>query len=151
MGISLHWRRLRYRIRHQYWSFNALVVVLAIVVAVAWTWGSITMMQRNYQLQRRLDAKQRERQLVQLQVDTLAYEQKYYRSAEYQELAARSRLGLANPGEKLLVLPPNSQKAKEFDAQTQPAAASDAPGPSNLRQWLDFLSGKNVRDLQNIE
>jgi cell division protein FtsB len=138
-------RRLYYHLKHHYFTVNNAVIAIAVVVALSWAWGSIAMMQRNYALQRRLDAKERELVLTQLEVETLKYEQAYYQTREYQELAARRHLGLGKKGEKVLYLPENSQAAKDYgkeEAVSQPVVEL-----TNFEQWLNFLSGRNARDL----
>lgn len=102
-------------------------------------------MQRNYDLQKEVDTKARELQLTELQVQSLAFEQRYYQTDEYKELAVRERLGLSDPGEKVLVLPPNTitdSDSRQMDARTRLSS------PSNLQQWVDFLFGGNSRSLQ---
>lgn len=136
-------RRFIYYVRHQYLTMNNLVVGVAFLIAASWAWGSIEVVQKNYTLQKVVDDKQREATLIELQTENLAYEQKYYKSAEYQELAARERMGLALPGEKVLVLPPNSAAAQaDADAPSTPVAHAAAQ-PSNLQQWVNFLFGGN--------
>lgn len=136
-------RRLAYHVKHRYFNLNSIVIAIAAVIALGWAWGSVSVMQRNYVLQRNLDNKQRSLTLMQLEVDTLNYQRQYYASAEYQELSAREHLGLANSGEKVLLLPPNSKEAKEFGQTT--VQAPQLAKPSNFEQWLDFLSGNNAK------
>jgi heme exporter protein D len=140
-----HIRRTIYHIRNTYLTMNNLVVVVAFLIAASWAWGSIGVVQKNYMLQGVVDDKKRQAKLAQLETDNLAYEQKYYQSAEYQELAVRERMGLALPGEKVLVLPPNSAEAKAVDANADAASSSDTfaheSKPSNLQQWANFLFG----------
>ena len=139
----LHMRRLIYHIKHRYFTLNGIVIMIAAVIALGWAWGSVSVMQRNYTLQRNLDAKQRSLTLLELEVDTLEYEKHYYASAEYQELSAREHLGLASRGEKVLLLPPNSETAKSFGEDTT-VNAPRVTKPSNFEQWIDFLTGNNV-------
>lgn len=139
----LHLRRLAYHIKHRYFNLSSVVVAIAAVIGLGWAWGSVSVMQRNYTLQRSLDAKQRSLTLMELEVETLEYEKRYYASAEYQELSAREHLGLANKGEKVLILPENTPAAKQFGAEAAPAATAQAQ-PSNVEQWLDFLLGNNL-------
>lgn len=138
-------RRAIYHVRHRYLTMNNLVVVVAFLIAASWAWGSIGVVQKNYMLQKVVDDKRREAKLVELQTDNLAFEQKYYQSAEYQELAARERMGLALPGEKVLVLPPNTAAAKAADTQATngQVTTDDASKPSNFQQWANFLFGGN--------
>ena len=136
-----------YHLKHRYATMNNIVLAVALLVAAGWAWGSISTMQRNYALQKDLDAKQRELRLTTLEVETLEYQQSYYQSDEYRELAARERLGLAAPGEKVLLLPPNSPGVKESEAR-QSARPVDGSAPSNFEQWLNFLFGGSAEQLQ---
>ena len=135
-------KKLYYHVRHQYVTMNNIVILVALLMAAGWAWGSISMMQRNYALQRSVDAQKREAELLELQVATMQYEQNYYKSDEYKDLAAREHLGLASPGEKVLFLPPNSDAAKNADKTVAKQAVADPP--SNLDQWLSFLLGSNA-------
>lgn len=141
-------RRFIYHLRHNYLTMNNLVVVVAFLIAASWAWGSIGVLQKNYALQRVVDDKQRQAKLVELQTENLAYEQRYYRSAEYQELAMRERTGLALPGERMLVLPPNSEAAKASDQTPEDnIAVPQSSEPNNVQQWANFLFGGAHRSL----
>lgn len=144
-------RRLIYRVRHEYVTMNNVVLAVAAVIAVSWAWASVQAVQRNYQLQKEVDDKKRQAKLIQLQTDNLQFEQHYYQSSEYLTLEAKRRLGLVEPGEKVLVLPPNSAavKAESANEDTSPIATSATQSPPPLRQWLDFLLGARSGDLQN--
>lgn len=137
----------------QYGSLNNVVIAIALVVAAGWAWGSITMMQRNFALQRDYDERKRQLALTDLEVATLEYQRNYYKSDEYKDLAAREHLGLASPGEKVLLLPPNSEDAKRSDrlavATDTPVRPADGSAPSNLDQWLNFLMGNSAQHLQD--
>ncbi len=133
---------------------NNIVLAVAAVIAVSWVWSSVQAVHRNYQLQSEVDDKRRELQLTQLETDMLAYEQRYYKSREYLALESKRRLGLAEPGEKVIVLPPNSAQAKSFDVDANSASASlpaDAPAPPPFQQWMNFLFGGSRQGLQNKE
>jgi hypothetical protein len=144
---NINTRKLIYHLRYRYLTLNNIALAVALVMGANWAWGSIEMMQRNYTLQKTLELKQRQQRLTELQVATLGYEQKYYESGEYKELAARAYLGLAAPGEKVLILPPNSAEASKAD--TAPASTeSTGRRPGNFQQWMNFLFGGNRRNLQ---
>lgn len=144
-------KRIYYQLKYRYFTLNNVVLLTAFVVAFGWAWGSVSMMQRNYTLQRKVDAKERQLVLTRLEVQTLEYEKRYHASSEYQELAARRDLGLANPGEKVIILPPNSSQAINYDTELdeQPAAAASTVKPSNIEQWLTFLLGRNAKSLKD--
>ena len=138
-------KKIIYRLRWNYLTLNNIVLVIAIVMGAKWAWGSIEMMQRNYTLQRTLDLKQRQHTLAELENATLVFEQRYYDSDEYKELAARRYLGVADRGEKVLMMPPNTPVIEHKEpVQEMPVVEP----PSNFKQWMDFLLGSNRRNLQ---
>ena len=137
---NINIRKWYYHFRHRYVTMNNVVIAVALVIGASWTWGSIGMMQRNYALQKEVDGKKREQQLADLEVQTLTYQQNYYKSSEYQDLAMRERMGVADAGEQALILPPNSQVAKDADRTSSKKTAIVVP-ESNFQQWANFLFG----------
>ena len=139
---NIHIRKTYYHLRHRYLTLNNVVIAAALMIGLGWAWGSIGMMQRNFALQKEVDGKKRDALLAELEVQNLQFEQKYYQSQEYQELALRQRTGLVKPGEKVLFLPPNSEQAANADTNLQ---QQSAPQPrqeaGNTRQWMNFLFG----------
>ena len=142
-------RRIYYHIRHRYITPNNLVIVVAFVIGAGWAWGSVGVMQRNFDLQKEIDSKQRQQLLLELETESLAYQQNYYKTAEYQELAARERLGLGMAGEKALVLPPNTDAAKQADQVAIRQSTVSEKQPTNFTQWMNFLFGGNHQGLQS--
>jgi hypothetical protein len=140
---NINIRKIYYHVRYRYLTMNNVVVAVALIIGGAWAWGSIGVMQRNYDLQKDLDARTRQQKLIQLETQTLALQQNYYKSGEYQELAVRERMGLANPGERVIVLPPNTQTAKDADAIVAHTKPIDAQPMGNAEQWMNFLFGGN--------
>lgn len=134
-----------YNVQHRYMTMNNVVVIVAAAIAISWAWASIGVVQKNYALQRQVDDKNREKQLVQLQTENLAYEQRYYKSDEYLSLEIRSRMGLGDPGEKVLVLPKNTAAAKadQSSAQAVVQPTIEATEPAEIQQWANFLFGGN--------
>ena len=143
---------------YHYWraygTLNNIVMAAALLIAASWVWGTISMIQTNFAAQKAVDEQARQLQLTQLQVDTLKYQQNYYNSDESKDLAAREDLGLASPGEKVLILPPNSAAVKQEDTEPVATAIIDSntstPTESNFDQWMNFLSGgaASSQDLQ---
>ncbi len=137
-----------------YGSLNNLVLAAALVIAASWAWGSVSIMQTNFESQKTVDDSKRQLELMKLEVQTLEYQKNYYQSDEYKDLAARSKLGLASPGEKVLLLPENSEAIKRQDAaderSVQGATTPTTPTVSqtNFEQWMSFLSGNNAAVLQ---
>ena len=130
---NINIRKFIYTIRHKYLTFNNLVILTAFLIALGWVWGSLGVMQRNYSLQKEVDQKRRQLQLAELQKDSLELQKRFYQTNEYKELAARESLGLVMPGEKLLILPKNSESAKKADA---PVVAAAIAGDRHHRRLL---------------
>jgi len=140
-------RRLYYKISHKYFTLNNVVVVIAFVIAAGWVWGSLGVMQRNYALQKELESKTRQLTVAQLDTESAKLEQRYYNTDEYKELAVRERLGLVSPGESVLILPPNSEAAKNIGKTDPTAVAVQITPVSNFTQWINFLFGSNNKAL----
>lgn len=140
---NINIRKIYYHVRHRYITMNNMVMAVALVVGAGWAWASVGAMQRNYALQKEVDAKIRDQKLLELETQNLAFQQKYYKSAEYQELALRERMGLARPNERMLLLPPNTAAAKEADGKLAKKAAAREPDEANVQQWINFIFGGN--------
>lgn len=139
-------KRFIYTARHRYLTMNNVVLAVAGFIAVSLAWSSVGAIQRNYALQREVDDKKRQLQLVELQTENQQYEQKYYKSREYLSLEAKRRLGLAEPGEKVLILPPNSVTSISDALDTESpelVVPLDSTAPPPMQQWLNFLFGGN--------
>jgi cell division protein FtsB len=142
-------RRLYYNFSRKYLTLNNVVMAIALMIAAGWVWGSLGVMQRNYNLQKEVDLKAQQLQLAQLETANMQLEQRYYKTTEYQELAARQSLGLAKPGEKVLILPNNSPAVIAADqASTIQVTAPDLP-LSNFQQWANFFFGANNKSSSN--
>lgn len=133
--IKTQIRRLKFKFNRQVLTGNNIFIATVVFFAVIWVWGNISVMEKNYSLQKKLELKKREQLIGEIEYETLKYEQKYLKSAEYQELAARSKLGLADKGEKVLILDKYPEEAKkENKVEKQP----------NFKQWVNFLFGGNA-------
>ena len=76
--------------------------------------------------------------MLRLEVENSELENEYYKSAEYQELAARTKQNKIMDGETLIYLPDNSKAAKTKHQQNT-AITQPEDTPSNFSQWLAFL------------
>ena len=131
-------RRAKYRISSNIFTLDNIIIAVSLIVAVAWIWGSIAAMERNYALQLQLESKTREKLIAEIEYKTLQYENKYLQSDEYRELAARKNLGLVAPGESTLIL-------SEYPDEKAENSTSGAKTESNFTQWMNFLFGGNAQ------
>lgn len=135
-------RKLQYWLTHDFLTLDRVVMVIAVVCCLMWTWGSIDSMTRNWSLAQELMNRQREKALLELEVETLELENEYYESTEYKELAARKYQGKMLPGETMIYLPDNSEAAiNKHKTSTEEDTTIATATMSNLEQWLAFLFG----------
>ena len=69
-------------------------------------------MSRNWKLSEKLRAERKELELLTVEVEASDLENGYFQSEEYQELLARRSLDKQFPGENMVVMPENSEAAK---------------------------------------
>ena len=97
-------RRAKYYFLNDILTSSNIIMASVIFISIIWVWGNIVAMEKNYSIQKKLELKQRQALIDEISYKTLEYEQKYLKSSEYQELAVREKLGLAMPGEHVLIL-----------------------------------------------
>src|SRR5476649_2916412 len=117
-----------------------------VVLAIAWS-GAKTV-QSNYELQKKIARIQQENTVLSLLNQNIGLQNEYYKTNQYLDLSARQNLGLAAPGEKVLIVP--QQTALKYVSKGLTAAANQSkvsidnrPGyVKNLEAWRDFLLGR---------
>ncbi len=126
-------------------SLSGLIGVVLVLVVGMLVVGAVQAIQDNFKEQIRVDSTAQEVALLELEVDTKKFENKYYQTDEYVDLQARRLLNKASPGEKLVILPDNGYENKSTTTGSiaQAAVSSEPPlkDRSNLEQWLYFLFG----------
>ena len=121
-------------------TLNNGVLFIALLITANWAWGTVEALQSNFLLQEQVDNLIQQNNYYALQNQTLQLQQNYYKTNEYLELAARTWLGKANPGEKVLILPPNTV-SDQAPTSSKPTSTPLAKR-SNFEQWMYFLFGK---------
>jgi len=132
-------RRLRYYTKKDVLTFNNIILFVALVLCLVWTYGAVNSMARNWTLEEKLKTRQLEAAKLKLEVETLELEQEYYQTDEYKELMARTKLNKMLPGEIMVVLPKNSEAAISKYSNTKAEMTTQR---SNFAEWLDFLFGQ---------
>ena len=82
-------RRFAFKLKHEYFTFDNILIFVAVILCLFWTYGSISSMSRNWKLASDFETRKKELALLNLEVETLELENDYYRSDEYKELSAR--------------------------------------------------------------
>ena len=135
-------RKTQYWLKHDMFVFDNIVIIVAAACCLMWTWGSISAMTRNWTLSQELIERERQKALLELEVETLELENEYYHSNEYKELSARKYQNKKLPGETMIYLPANSEAAKaKHDNINNTDSAVDTPQLANFEQWMAFLFG----------
>jgi cell division protein FtsB len=119
-------------------TLNSGVLLVALLITLSWVWGTVQAIQQNFVLQQQVDGMGQEIAYQELENQTLQFENQYYSSKEYLDLSARAHLNKAGPGEKMLILPPNTV-ADTSPRQQQ--TVTPISKRSNFQQWLYFLFG----------
>lgn len=132
----MHHLITRYR---PYLTIQNGTILLALLISLGWIWGTVQTLQKNFTYQQQVDMLNENVELEALRNENLEFQQQYYRSDEYLELSARQRLGKANPGEKLIILPDSREITDTLGVDLEPVPASIKA--SNLSQWAEFFFG----------
>ena len=126
----------------------ALYIFVIIVLAI--TWSGVKAVQNNYELQKQITTLRQENEVIKLQNETAALQNRYLRTEQYLELSGRQNLGLAAPGEKVLLVPKETAM-KYIDPKLVPkedtaeSIANRGEGiTQNIEDWRNFLLGRKV-------
>jgi cell division protein FtsB len=126
-----------------------IVLYLFAIIVLAITWSGVKTVQRNYELQKKIAELKQQNTVIDLQNQNTDLKNRYLETDEYLELAARQNLGLAAPGEKVLIVP-KSTAMKYIDPSLEKNDSQVASQPpdhrsryaKNLEAWRDFLLGR---------
>jgi cell division protein FtsB len=121
----------------KYFTLNNAVLVVALMLALSWAWSTITVLSKNYDLERQVQQARLDNQIRELQNENLRLEQAYYKTDEYLELQARALLNKSRQDEHLVILP-----NRKTEAPIAAAKATPTVDKSNFEQWIDFLLGQ---------
>jgi len=139
-GIKTALRKLKYRLKHGFFSIENVVLLIAVVMCLTWTYQSIEAMSRNWELTDRLNTDKKSLELLKVEVEAAELENEYYTTNEYQELAARRLANKQLPGENMVALPENSEAAKNKHKVV--AVVKEEKEYSNVEKWWMYLFPK---------
>ncbi|MBQ3474016.1 hypothetical protein IJH24_01120 [Candidatus Saccharibacteria bacterium] len=136
-GVKTKLRKAKYAMKHDFLTIENVVLIAAIVLCLIWTFQSIKAMSRNWELSEKLTAERKELELLEIEVEAAELENEYYRSEEYQELMARRQLDKKLEGENMVVMPENSEEARnKYKSSTTEIVEKQY---SNFEKWMMFL------------
>ena len=138
-GIEAKFRRLNYKLKHDYLTVENVILGLAIILCLVLTYQSITAMSRNWELTERLTTEKKSLELISVEVEAAELENEYYKTSEYQELLARKYLDKKMPGENMVIMPENSEGAKNKHSEIELDDAREEKDYSNFDKWMMYL------------
>lgn len=130
-------RRIKFKLKRDFFTVENIVLFLAIVLCLVWTYQSVTAMSRNWELSETLTTEKKELELLSVEVEAAELENEYYKTEEYQELLARKYLDKKLPGENMVVMPENSETAKNKHKTIKEKKVEE--NYTNFERWIMFL------------
>ena len=137
MSVKDSLRRAKFRLKHDFFTIENVVLLVAIALCLMWTYQSIAAMSRNWELSETLTTERKELELLNVEVEAAELENEYYKTEEYQELLARKFLDKKLPGENMVVLPENSEAAENKHKVIK--AEKTEKEYSNFEKWMMYL------------
>ncbi|HXR49796.1 MAG TPA: septum formation initiator family protein [Verrucomicrobiae bacterium] len=116
--------------------------VLFVVIVLLISWSGVKTIQTNYGLQKQISALRQQNDVQHLQNNNLALQNEYLNSNQYLELSARQNFGLAQPGEKEIIVPQNVALAYTVNVPDNTSDKTTAVQPAyqrNLQSWVNFF------------
>ena len=105
-------RRFGYFTKKDFLTIHNIATAGAIILGLVFTYNAVTATTRNWQLEQKLKERTLESAKLEIEVETLTLEKQYFNTDEYQEIMARKKQNKMLPGETMVILPNNSEKAK---------------------------------------
>ncbi len=137
MSVKDNLRRTKFRLKRDFFTLENIVLLLAIVLCLVWTYQSIVAMSRNWKLSETLITEKKELELLNVEVEAAELENEYYKTNEYQELMARKILDKKLSGENMVILPDNSEEAKNKHKVAK--VEKQEKSYSNFEKWMMYL------------
>ena len=129
-------RKLRYYSKKDIFTLTNIATVVALVFAAGCVYSTIAATTRNWQLEQKLSNLRLKQTRLEIEVETLELEQKFYDTDEYKELMARAKQNKMAAGETMVIMPKNTEQAINKYAEID---AANQTKRSNFEEWLDFL------------
>ncbi|HUD03249.1 MAG TPA: septum formation initiator family protein [Patescibacteria group bacterium] len=120
-----------------------LGLYLLVIIALSVTWSSIKVIQKNYGLEKQITRLQQEVDVLDQQNKNQELKNQYYNTNAFLDLAARKYFGLANPGEKLILVP--DEVAQKYVHPAPKSTLSNKPTKpkshfvQNFQDWINFF------------
>jgi len=129
-----------------YFDARSAILYILAIIALAVTWTSIKIIDKNYQLQKRITVIQQEVDVMEQQTKNQRLKNEYYKTDAFLELAARRYFSKASPDEKLILVPKDvAAKYTHPPAADQQEKDNKKDRPQyikNWQAWINFFTHK---------
>lgn len=127
----------------QLFTLNNLLYLLAVALAFFIVWKTVDVVLENYALQKKVDDLENEVAVLELENEKLVFNNEYYKTDSYLELAARDKFNKKAPGERVIYVPIYEAPVEaESDTPENEATDDKSEREKNIDQWLYFLFGR---------
>lgn len=118
--------------------------VLFVVLVLMISWSGIKTIETNYGLQKQISQLRQKNDLQRLENENLKLQNDYFNSPQYLELSARRNFGLAQSGEKEILVPKTVALKYTADiadptAGARQVAVKQSAVQRNWQAWVDFF------------
>lgn len=137
MSVKDYARRIKFKLQHGFFTIENIVLMIAIVLCLVWTYQSIQAMSRNWELSETLTYEKKQLELLKIEVETAELQNEYYKTDEYQELSARKLLDKKLSEENMVIMPENSDEAKNKHKIEE--VKIEEKEYSNFEKWVMYL------------
>ena len=138
-GFATKVRRFRYKFRHEFLTIENVILIIAILLCLSWTYRSIEAMNRNWELSEELRMAHKNLELKKIETEMAELENAYFETDEYKELAARKFANKQLEGENMVYLPENSEEAKNKHSDEVVKVEEEKKEYSNFEKWMMYL------------
>lgn len=123
--------------------FVGLMTFALMILLISWSGAKA--IDTNYRLQKQISQLEQQNAVHRLANDNLKLQNQYFNTDQYLELSARQNFGLAQPGEKQLIVPktvalahaPLIENAEQV--QTVQTRAKQPSYQRNFQAWMNFF------------
>lgn len=121
-------------------------VVFIAIVALSVSWTSTKVIQRNYNLLKKISVLEQQVEIGEVAVANQKLMNEYYKTDAYLEIAARRQFNKALPGEKLMLVPKSLalQKVPSLVDKEDSNKLNKTSSLNNWQKWMRFLSGRAI-------
>ena len=121
-----------------------MIILVGFIVFLYILFALATSVYRDYQLERQIrQFKSQVDELAQV-VNRRPEDVEYYQSEEYKDRYAKENLNLVNPGEKVIIIPPEEQVVRRIEAVFKTKTPDEVLDLPIYRQWWEYFFGQTL-------